>query len=641
MHRLIRAGVAVALLVGVLWSGGVAEAAPPTTVTWKVSSLNKGQKTSLSALVSTNSPGIKTWSKSGVCTLTPTKKPTTLTMGATGSCTLTLKIAKSGKYVAKTAKKTITLAMPVAPTTRTTPTVAPTTDPTTTVAPTTGTTVAPTTAETVAPTTTATTVAPTTTTATTIAPLADPAFSLSSSSESKVQNAAIAGYTITSSGGAVASYAISPAAPAGTSFSTSTGLLTGTPTTVQGATDYTITATNATGTATRTFTLTVTLAAPAFSLSSSSESKVQNVAIDSYTISSTGGAIASYSISPSAPAGTSFSTSTGLLTGTPTTVQGATDYTITATNATGAATQTFTLTVTVTAPAFTLSSSSESKVQNVAIVGYTITSTGGEIAGYTISPAAPAGTSFNEFTGSLSGIPSTVQAATDYTITATNATSTATQTFTLRITALACASGVSCTVGVDTGPGGGIVFYYSSNAFQSIGSACGTNCHYLEVAPTTGSSPWTDVDRTWATGFYDEDENALGNWIEPVSGADGTAIGTGYQNTLDIVAQIGNVAATSAAVAALAYRGPENLSDWFLPSRYELNELCKYARNTTNCSGAGGTLRTGFTINYYWSSSQAAGSSAWASLIHPTLGSGTGSSRDKPSRHYVRPVRAF
>ncbi len=81
MHRLIRVGISVALLAGVLWSGGVAEAAPATTVTWKVSSLNKGQKTKLSALVSTNSPGVKTWSKSGVCTVTPTKKPTTLTMG--------------------------------------------------------------------------------------------------------------------------------------------------------------------------------------------------------------------------------------------------------------------------------------------------------------------------------------------------------------------------------------------------------------------------------------------------------------------------------------------------------------------------------------------------------------------------------
>ena len=42
------------------------------------------------------------------------------------------------------------------------------------------------------------------------------------------------------------------------SFSTSTGALTGTPTSVAGATAYTITATNASGSATQTFTLTVT-----------------------------------------------------------------------------------------------------------------------------------------------------------------------------------------------------------------------------------------------------------------------------------------------------------------------------------------------------------------------------------------------
>jgi hypothetical protein len=45
------------------------------------------------------------------------------------------------------------------------------------------------------------------------------------------------------------------------SFSTSTGALTGTPTSVAGATDYTVTATNASGSTTQTFTLTV-IAAP-------------------------------------------------------------------------------------------------------------------------------------------------------------------------------------------------------------------------------------------------------------------------------------------------------------------------------------------------------------------------------------------
>jgi outer membrane protein OmpA-like peptidoglycan-associated protein len=176
--------------------------------------------------------------------------------------------------------------------------------------------------------------------------LGPPAFTLSSSSESKTVNTAISGYTITSTGGTIVSYAISPAAPAGLTFNTTTGLLSGTPTSVAAATVYTITATNTSGTAQRTFTLTVRPIAPAFTISSASESKTVNTAITGYTISSTGGAIASYAISPAAPAGLTFNTTTGLLTGTPTEVAAATAYTITATNATSSTTQTFTLTVT-------------------------------------------------------------------------------------------------------------------------------------------------------------------------------------------------------------------------------------------------------------------------------------------------------
>ena len=91
----------------------------------------------------------------------------------------------------------------------------------------------------------------------TVGPVA-PAFTISSSSESKTVNTAISGYTISSTGGAIASYAISPAAPAGLTFNTTTGLLSGTPTEVAAATAYTITATNATSSTTQTFTLTVT-----------------------------------------------------------------------------------------------------------------------------------------------------------------------------------------------------------------------------------------------------------------------------------------------------------------------------------------------------------------------------------------------
>ena len=101
----------VAGLLGGVTAGSVT-AATSTTVTWKVSSLTAGQVKNLSAVAKTNSPGGKTWSKKGSCTLTPKSKPTKLTMGSTDSCTLKLKIAKSGKYPAKTVTTTITRKLP-------------------------------------------------------------------------------------------------------------------------------------------------------------------------------------------------------------------------------------------------------------------------------------------------------------------------------------------------------------------------------------------------------------------------------------------------------------------------------------------------------------------------------------------------
>lgn len=135
-----RRTIGVLFLAGVLAGfigSGSAIAAPSTTVTWKVSSLAPRQVINLSAVVSTNSSGIKTWSKTGSCTLMPSNKPTKLTMGTSGSCVLTLKIAKSKSYPAKSSKKTITLLAPTSSTTATVPMT------TTTAKPTTNTTVAP------------------------------------------------------------------------------------------------------------------------------------------------------------------------------------------------------------------------------------------------------------------------------------------------------------------------------------------------------------------------------------------------------------------------------------------------------------------------------------------------------------------
>ena len=82
-------------------------------------------------------------------------------------------------------------------------------------------------------------------------------------------------------------------------------------------------------------------AAPAFTLSSSSGDASMRVAYNGYTINSTGGVVSTWSISPALNNGLTFNTTTGLITGTPTTAQGRTTYTITGTNGVGTASQTF------------------------------------------------------------------------------------------------------------------------------------------------------------------------------------------------------------------------------------------------------------------------------------------------------------
>jgi hypothetical protein len=383
------------------------------------------------------------------------------------------------------------------------------------------------------------------------------------------------------------------------------------------------------------------VAAPAFTLSSSTETRTVNTAATGFTINSTGGAIASFAINATPP-GMSFNTTTSALTGTPNTVAAATNYTINATNASGSATQTFTLTVSIAAPAFTLSSATETKTAGSTITGYTISSTGGAIASYTISPAAPAGLTFSTSTGLLSGTPTTVAAATAYTITATNASGSTTQTFTLTVTA------VIYTVG-QTGPGGGIVYYVSASDFTSTGSACNTTCKYLEAAPS-GWNSGADPQKPWATGTADS-----GNAILDVGGItndnpeynNALGVGLGYANSLAIVTQNG-AGTTYAAGAARAYTGGSK-TDWYLPTTAELNLLCQWNRGVainvaTVCTGGNlnsgtyGAGSAGFVEDFYWSSSERNNDNAWLQFF----GNGVQSVNFKgDATRYVRPVRAF
>ena len=128
-------------------------------------------------------------------------------------------------------------------------------------------------------------------------------------------------------------------------------------------------------------------------------------------------------------------------------------------------------------------------------------------------------------------------------------------------------------------------------------------------------------------------------------GAFGTAIGTGAQNTIDILAGCSNKGTAAYLCDSLTIDG---FSDWYLPSKDELNVL--YTNLYLN--GFGGFIApyyfNGFTGSYYWSSSEQDHNDVWAQnfndgfQIDDDFRKSFGSdSKYTDSYVYVRAVRTF
>ena len=115
------------------------------------------------------------------------------------------------------------------------------------------------------------------------------------------------------------------------------------------------------------------------------------------------------------------------------------------------------------------------------------------------------------------------------------------------------------------------------------------------------------------------------NGAYTTTGATGTAIGTGLSNTDAIIASQGATSTNYAAGLARAYGGG-GYSDWYLPSKDELNQLY------LNRVAIGG-----FTNNYYWSSTEATQFFSW----RQNLNGGTQDTLGKSGLMYVRAVRTF
>ena len=155
----------------------------------------------------------------------------------------------------------------------------------------------------------------------------------------------------------------------------------------------------------------------------------------------------------------------------------------------------------------------------------------------------------------------------------------------------------------DTGPGSGKIFYVSAGGFPMTG--IGT-CHYLEASPAG-----TDEILAWAEPPNHNDD---------VPGL-GTAIGTGKNNTIVITTQLDLAHAPAAWTCKNATYGGK--TDWFFPSKDELNELCINKDIVI--------LKSDY---FYWSSSKIGGL-AWYQY------SDTGDQDNDVEGNNVRNVRAI
>ena len=151
----------------------------------------------------------------------------------------------------------------------------------------------------------------------------------------------------------------------------------------------------------------------------------------------------------------------------------------------------------------------------------------------------------------------------------------------------------------DQGPAGGIVFYVTDGGLRG-----------LEAAPADQSTgaPW-------------------GCWGTDIAGADGTAVGTGAQNTIDILAGCGELGIAARLADIYTLNG---FSDWYLPSKDELNEL--YLQKA---------VVGGFPSTVYYSSSEIDANWVWDQFFEDGFMGNQGSGAKDGGFFGVRAVRAF
>jgi len=178
-----------------------------------------------------------------------------------------------------------------------------------------------------------------------------------------------------------------------------------------------------------------------------------------------------------------------------------------------------------------------------------------------------------------------------------------------------------CRVG-DVGPGGGIVVY-DAGFNQAWG-------RYLEIAPKSCEISRVAYSlRSTAPVFPSASDRVRSKFI-----------GQGKANTQ----RIAGFASSGSAAAAAQSSNCGGLSDWFLPSKDELNEAFRWLSHSRR--GLQLTPVGGFERGYYWTSSDYNGQTAWSQYFadgqqFDRVQTLTGNKKPPARPFSVRPMRAF
>lgn len=156
----------------------------------------------------------------------------------------------------------------------------------------------------------------------------------------------------------------------------------------------------------------------------------------------------------------------------------------------------------------------------------------------------------------------------------------------------------------------------------------------LEIGDTyAGGLVFYIADGGWGLTCAESDQSTGIIWggydTDTYIGGTSNAVGTGAANTTEIVSELGSGWLSDDYAAKLCYKLDLNgYTDWFLPSRYELDLMYQ----NLHLQGLGG-----FGSDEYWSSSEANYVYAW----YQYFGDGSQDFAYKDYNYSVRAVRAF